>query len=367
MYHEILQSMTENRFPTSGLSAEYGAVVMDAVTHPVTLVVTHSSVEIVRETYYPDTNAQVMVYDLGLLAMMYKNKVDLSTTYGIDGARVELVVSLTEASTVPQTISKTVTIYQCDVETSGTIDSTLLLKMPLTRVTKKTTGPGRHEFISFFGSSSIKAYVVKKGTLQDEAVNVYMWEVVAETGELYRVDVSPSEIATHAGCTIDDILYYNVYTSKDAIIRYTMDHRTYPHKKTFLFRNCFGAQEAFTAIGNEQSERKWTRQFGAVKKKQTQISRDLEHKHIVNTGYITRQALESLEDMMNSDMVCLYDEFGMHDIIISEESFKVTDRRDELTAIEFTYKIASNNQLQTRYKPFVKPGVFDKTFDTTFN
>lgn len=355
--------MVENRFPTSGLSAEYGDIVIDSVAAPVVVEIRYQGTLILSEVYSPDANSKIYIREVGELAVLLIDKSDFITVNGYSGSG-GILLSISIIGTA--TINKDVTIYQSIVDFSGSLDVTLLKLIPLSRSTNKSTGVGRTEYISFYGTGTIKAYVVRKGTTSDSAAT---YDVVTYSlpEKIYNTNVSPSVIATLAGCTEADLIYYNIYISTDSIIRFTMDERNYPDKKTFVFRNCFGAQETFTCTGAEKSERKWTRSFGNIDNKQVSISRDLVNKLTANTGYLSDEDLEVLEDLLNSDQICLLDEYGLQDVVILEENFNDSSRKDELKMVEFSYRVAKNNQSGSRYKKFIKPRVFSPEFDETFN
>lgn len=356
--------MVEVRFPASGLSAEYGDIVIGNVAGTVSVEVRHSGTLILSEIYSPDADGAIAIRDLGELAILYKPEIPFSFDNGLDGTIVSLTVTLTEGA---QVIERVVAFYPSIVDFSGSLTVDLLKSIPLSRCTQKSTGVGRKEFISFYGGSAVTVYVVYKGDSGDSAATTQLSASPGANTNYYRFDVSPAVIAAMLEIAESDLVYYNVYTSTDSIIRFTMDERRYPQQRNFVFRNCFGAQENFTCTGDEISERKWTRAFGNVDNKQISLSRDLENKFTVNTGFITAEEVEVLEDLLNSDRVSLIDEYGFQDITILEESFRVTSRRDELTQIEFTYKFSQNNQFKTSYKPFRKPRIFTTEFDETFN
>ena len=355
--------MVENRFPTSGLSSEYGDIVIDSVTAPVVVEIRYQGALILSEVYSPDADSKIYIREVGELAILLIDKSDFMTQNGYTGYE-SILLNISIIGTT--TISKDVTIYQSIVDFLGSLDVTLLKQIPLSRSTNKSTGIGRTEWISFYGTGTLKAYVVRKGTTADLAAT-YNVVTYSLPEKIYNTNVSPSVIATLAGCTEADLIYYNIYVSTDSIIRFTMDERNYPDKKTFVFRNFFGAQETFTCTGSEKSERKWTRSFGNIDNKQVSISRDLVNKLTANTGYLSDEDLEVLEDMLNSDQICLLDEYGLQEVVILEENFNDTSRKDELKVIEFGYRFAKNNQSGSRYKKFIKPRIFSPEFDETFN
>ncbi|MDH6355472.1 hypothetical protein M2132_001815 [Dysgonomonas sp. PH5-45] len=351
------------RLPAEGLSADYGDIILDSVTGTVESIINIDGTEILHEVYYPDVSGMVYIRDIGSLAMTYDSVQDINLDNGLDGSRVRLDITLQEGE---QTESFQVYIYRCDAETRGTLSVPLLKQQPLSRLSKKTTGVGRREFISFYGPGQISANVIYSDTKTDQTKIILLGTIAHDDGNQYKYDVSPVIIASLCGISEADIASYSVYKSESDMIRFVMDHRSFLNKTTFLFRNIFGAQEAFTCIGDANAEKKWTRSYGNINRRQKQISRDLANTITVNTGYISIKSTEIIEDLLNSQSICLLEDGQLRDISIIEESFKVTSRRDELIAVEFKYRYSSNNQMQFR-KPANTQRVFDFTFDSSFN
>lgn len=352
--------MTETRFPDSGLSSEYGDIVISDVAAAATVTVTHAGSVILTELYTP-INGQISIKNIGNLAMLYFEPGNMLQTTGEDIDPVVLVIDIVSGST----INKTVTIYPCVVDFSGSLSTTLLQKIPLSRATKKNTAPGRKEFISFYGGVTIKVYVVYKGANSDEAVTNDLI-LLSELNKIYVVDISPSVIATLIGQSESKLVYYNVYADSDCIIRFMVSSRYQQFEKTFVFRNCFGAQETFTCTGDEIDQRKWSREYGDIDSKKIDFSRKLENSIKINTGYLSAQEVEVIEDLLNSDDICLIDEAGFQKVTILEEDFSDSSRKDELKSVSFTYRYAQHNQFKSQYKAFKKPRIYTPDFDTRF-
>lgn len=353
--------MNVARFPIEEVSADYGDIILDSVSGDVEAVITISGTEVLHEIYSPDISGMVYIRDVGSLAMMYDNVQDISLDNGLDGKFVKLDISLQEG---PETFAASVNIYRCDAETGDTLAVSTLKRMPLSRVTKKITGIGRSEYISFYGDGEIKADVVFYGNGKDDIITVTVGNITTEDGKYYRYDVSPSVIATLCSIIESDIISYTIYKSENEYISFIVDKRAFLNKNTFIFRNIFGAQETFTCTGDSNSERKWTRSYGNINRKQRQISRDMAKTITVNTGYIDEETTGLIEDLLNSQNICFLEEGVLRDVSIIEESFKVTSRKDELIAVEFKYRYSSNNQMQFRTN---KHRIFDFTFDESFN
>jgi hypothetical protein len=364
LYRKVL-IMVEIRFPNSGLSAEYGDIIFSSVTGYVLATISVGGGTVLEEKYIPDPGGIIRIMDIGDLAMVYFSNNDFSSGNDIDGEAIILSVSLLEKDAVNPVV-KSVTIYPSVVDFSGSLPTATFLSIPLSRAINKTTAYGRKEWISFYGGSTVKLYAAYRGTNSDVSKTVD-FSMLADAAKFYRLNVSPAVIATAIGCAETDLIYYNLYTSQESIIRFTMDERNYPSQKTFVFRNCFGAQESFTCIGDEKPERNWTRSFGTMHKRMVSISRNLDNKMTVSSGYISDEDIEVLEDLLNSDKVCLLDQYGFQDIIITDESFSFVDREDELKEVSFSYRFSQSNQFKTSYKAFAKPRIFTHQFDDSFN
>lgn len=358
--------MVETRFPTSGLTTEYGNIVLSSVTEKVSLEITYDSDVILEEDYYPDADGVVQIRDIGKLADMYIQNGALSLTDLEDEGSVLFAIKVTEAATPEVVITKNVTFYYTSVDFAGSISTALLLKMPLSRVTTKTTGPGRKEYVSFYGDGDVLLYAVYSDGTKDVAITLGTYAELSTPGTIYRVDVSPDVVAAEVGCSVLDLVYYNVYKDGTAIIRYKMDDRNFVNKTTFLFRNAFGAQETITFVGHEQREGKWDREYGVIDNAMVQTSRDKTDKIKVRTGYLLPGMADVIDDLLNADQVGVIENGVLYPVVILEEDFSRTSRRNEARSYEITYRYASNN-IQAKYTPLVKPGVFDETFDETFN
>lgn len=353
--------MNVARFPIEEVSADYGDIILDSVSGDVEAIITINGTEVLHEIYSPDISGMVYIRDIGSLAMMYDSIQDISLDNGLDGQYVSVGISLQEGS---ETFAASVNIYRCDAETGDTLAVTTLKRMPLSRITKKITGIGRTEFLSFYGDADILADVVYYGATKDELQTITIGNIPSDDGTFYRYDVSPSVIANICNIIESDIISYTIYKSENESISFIVDKRPFLNKNTFIFRNIFGAQETFTCTGDSNSERKWTRSYGNINRKQRQISRDMAKTITVNTGYIDEETTGLIEDLLNSQNICFLEEGVLRDVSIIEESFKVTSRKDELIAVEFKYRYSSNNQMQFRTN---KRRIFDFTFDESFN
>jgi hypothetical protein len=348
--------------PAEALSADFGDITVTGVSERLDFKVTFEQKEILQETYYPDSAGAVYIRDLALLADMYRPDDILSEDAAYISGTVTLSLEFKEGNQVQ---AKTVSLYACEVETGGTLTPAQLKNIPLSRCFNKTVSPEQTEYISFYGSGTVTLLLIHTGEGSDRS-QFMAFATLPDNGLICRLDVSPAVIAGRAGIDRTQIVYYILYKDKDFRIKFTMNSYLRPGK-TFLFSNAFGAQETFTCYGDSKNERKWTRQFGQVNRKQHQIYRTAESTSTVNSGYLTREQAETVEDLLNARQIALIDPYGWHPVVIAEEKFEVTSRPDELINIEFKYRPAAGNQLQYRFDPskyriFIRPP-FEKTYN----
>jgi hypothetical protein len=360
--------MTEIRFPDTGLTADFGDIILgDVADYIILKIKDEDSNVLIEEKYVADSYGVVTIRRSGSFADNFVSENSFSTGNSVESQIVNLTFEVYASGSTVVAISKTISFYPCTVDFSGTLNVALLKTIPLSRATEKYTVPGRKECISFYAFGGVvKLYVVRVVDGVDTGSEIDFY-TLPENGRIAVLDVSPEVIAASIGCNVSDLIYYNLYQNANSIIRYYMDDRQLEDGKTFIFRNCFNAPETITLPNAESSTRKWTRTFGQYNEKQVPISRDLENKLQVKSDFLSSDDIEVLEDLCNSKQVCLIDSQGFQDVVILEETFQVTDSPDELNQAEITYRFAQNNQFKTTYKPFRKPRIFSTEFDETFN
>lgn len=355
--------MVETRFPESGLSAEYGDIVISEVSSELIISVSYLGNWVLSEKYFPDSAGKVAFKNLGKIAESYFHSGDLSLSGGAFSSPVTFLISI-DCDAESETILKYVIIYPSFVDFRSTISVDLLKQIPLSRSTTKNTARGRKEFISFYGGVSISAYVVYKGAGKDMGTTVSLADL-EDDKKIYVLDVSPSVIATLTGKMESDLVYYNIYGSEDKIIRYDVSSRLYQFEKTFLFINCFGAQESFTCTGDEIDDRKWTREYGDFNDRKINYANELENQKKINTGYINRHECGVVEDMLNSNHIAVISGSDTEEVTILSEEFIYSSRLDEVKSVVFTYRIAKK-AITAVYVALKKPRIFTSDFNKTF-
>lgn len=347
--------------PDSGLSAVYSNVVIGSST-AIDVAVTIGSSIVLSEAYLSNSSRNILIKGLGEFAMNYFDRNDFVSSNGLDGSAVAMALKV-ESGSEPQ-LNRTITIYPCLINFWGSLTVASLKQIALSRVSKKQTGIGRSEYLSFYGGGgSVTAFVQYRSGSSVVSGTFSLYSLPSDGKSFYHVNVSPSVVANLAGCSEVSLIYYDVYKAVGSKFRFRMSERNYPFQKTFVFRNCFGAMESFTCVGEEVSDRKWEREFGVVGHKNVQVRRELESVFRISTGYLSAGEIDVVEDLLNSEQVRLVDGNMFREVVIVEEEFDITSRKDEVNAVEFSYKLIDTVEV---FPPVVAGSVRNHKFKKEF-
>ena len=174
-----------------------------------------------------------------------------------------------------------------------------------------------------------------------------------------------------AAYTVDDIIYYeaDLYADEKLIdkVHVDIDRKHYPRITHFVFYNCFGFPETLYFTGKDERTSELSASFGSILGSNLKVHTDLITSHNVNTGYINEITRDSVEDMVHSNKVYLYENGALGELVtITDVDFTEWKPRTEPLNIKLTYRIADECQRKfTRDR--LRERIFDKTFDSTFD
>lgn len=360
--------MVIDRLPNYALTSEFGNIELSSVSGYVDMEIIFESTSILNERYYPDKHGYVVIYNIGEVALNLAHLPDLSDINKSLGVfYVSLTIKLTQKNTSP--VQEIRYFHIASVNTNGTVNHDNMVITPLSLTNEKRTGVGRKEFISFFGSDErISVYAVYRSLAGDKSSTILSFAVptFSYVG-VFSFNVSPSLVASAVGCSEIDLIYYHVYRDASSVIKYVMSERMYPHLRTFAFINSFYGQETFHALEAGNYQTKFDRNIGSVTGIKRQFRPKAEKTITVDTGWIKRIELPVLEDLLTSQRVGVWENNTFVPVIIQTDSIKVSDKRDELISVEFSFQYADDRYHRFNYVKRPLAGVFDYTFDPTFN
>lgn len=184
--------------------------------------------------------------------------------------------------------------------------------------------------------------------------------VVPDT--MTRIDVSPANYILSGSVLVK----YTVTCGARSQV-YEVDNVSLESPLEVMFKNNFGVAETFATMGNLQSESKAGNNFGYIRRQYVRYDGTVLVEYTANTGILTQQQAAWIPDLfMSNDVVSVVNRGLRHRLTITDWKAKRTSDAAELPSFEFKYRLSDANQEVFVFSDAVG-GVFDQTFDQTFN
>lgn len=308
---------------------------------------------ILQETYTPDSNNQIHIFDLFSLLEPYLLEAPLCD------------FSYTCSASEEASVSKTFIVLLSQYLIHGTATD-FVTNYFLTALAgcDKVTSFGRSEVLylttGHLATGGTTIAVMVECVFVDDQNNVLKTTRPLGIATDYRInsiDASPSRF-TLSGYKL---LRYTVTAGSRRQV-YRVDHDE-PDSVGIRFRNSFGCMETFYFIGTDKIEPELTRSAAYFNGIYKTYYIDEQRKHTLSTGYIPESMYMLVDDVARSQEVYLID--GSEDIPITiVDSDTQRDTSDDgLFSFSITYIFSS--RCQNRLK--LLPEIFDDSFDDTYN
>lgn len=329
------------------------------------------------EVYYPDKDNNVKIHGLGDIALDYFYDLDIELPHTItDYTNVGYYIIISGSiynSSGEQENAFSQTFYYSKCRTSISPYEKTFLSRFSTRMVRidqlvclayhnlgqtlvlgiayKSQGKARFHRIKFFSTTTPGYFYIRYFT-----VSAIVEQLNKELDAAY---------------TVDDIIYYeaDLYADEKLIdkVHVDIDRKHYPRITHFVFYNCFGFPETLYFTGKDERTSELSASFGSILGSNLKVHTDLITSHNVNTGYINEITRDSVEDMVHSNKVYLYENGALGELVtITDVDFTEWKPRTEPLNIKLTYRIADECQRKfTRDR--LRERIFDKTFDSTFD
>ena len=322
-------------------------------------------VSVLLETYLYDVNDKIYIRNIFEVCEKYLNSDNLIQLFTYD---------LTDAG---GTVSYSFTALKCDADM--TVDAnTWTAQNFLTRTYReKRTSKSRNEYLSFlqkhsYGTLTVHFRVVYYSVDHwTEATGTLATIASAATTKITTFNASMGALVTAAGLATDtEIIQYDIWITGTGVetARYTFlpDFNQYRNLKHFVFVNCFGVLETFTATGRTDAKKTAELNMGNIDNRYRKITQDFVNEKTVNSGFLSAEEMEWIDDLILSFAIYTYTPgITGSDEEITITNFEKTDTdANELQSFSFNYRRSKNNHLQFM---IAARGIFDDTFDDTFN
>lgn len=348
----------------------------DASTE-ITFELFKAGVSILAEKYVYDSESRITIHNLTEIFEKYFDEqmtnLPSSTSFTVPGVG-PLVFSfeITEGVT---THSREFKVMRCDAEMIVE-PAEWLPKNFLTRsYRQKRTSVQWIEFLSFlqlhsFGicTKHFRLIYMLDG-VETEAIGTFGTIETAESDVVTSIYVSTGQILTAANLAkLTKCIRFEVWLTGTSFEtnRYLFMVDNTPNRtiQPFVFVNSFGVLETFTASGHTYNANKVESSFSQIDRKFRRVHNDLKIERTCNSGYLSENEMEWIDDFICSNAIGAY---NFNDLVIDEVTISEVEKNNadtnELMAFSFKYRRASNNHLQFLQ---AADGIFDKTFDNTF-
>ncbi len=297
------------------------------------------------EYYIPDADNMIYVRELDKLFLPYISKTELRTRF---------ILSVFDSSGNGEALDITVQygLAGIDIPASEFLASNFLTVLK----DEKTTALWQKEYLSLVVSEATEV-TAKVRYLSGEYVTKTLG-TINETNKVITLDVSPTLFDNP-----ENIAYY-VIIAGNRVMTYYIDSSLHPSVQ-FVFLNSFGVKETYIPGGLILRENKYENQFGSFAGKYKKYNIDLIKQYTANTGVLSENTADWLEEIFVSKDVFLLSSAGIeNEVVIEEATVKRSFAQEELPAFEFKYRLSKTNQHEYSMK---KTKIFDGTFDYTFN
>lgn len=315
-----------------------------------TFVVSVASGAVLNEVYTPDSSGTITVYDLDtlLIPKLLTEPYSKLGIYIYDGSDIKLLES-----------QVVYCLLDISIPAAEYLSGYFLTAMA---GLKKTTAYGRKEYLN---------YILSEG--ESSQVNVELHYVREDNHTSYSTESSLSSSVESGISTITFspdqfrrsgyiLLSFDV-TCGSRVQSYVMEREDIPEQVGFLFKNAFRVEDTFYCTGlltyKPEYERASALMGGLLKNYHVEEKRIYQ----ANSGYLMEDMLELADDLARADDVCLFQDDGMIPVLITESEMQRTNADDELYNITITYRATR----KYRRKFVSLDGIFDNTFDETFN
>lgn len=329
-----------------GTNAGSGRLVM-------TLTHNGSSMNILDETYYADSDGTVTLYDLSSLLEPYARQY------------LEVVVncSFTDSAGTASVTPVTVLFSMADVDMPAeTFVNTHFLSI---LNGEKMTAMGREERLYMYGTGTVTVSAYIQMASGEFVTSADELSPIQTTGNIRQYDVSPSEVESVLGLVGGKILSYDVECGMRSQ-RFVMTEDSVPPAPSLLFTNSFGCQEFIHCVGTHKKDSKYDRQSTRIHGKLRNYRITENRQFVANTGWLNEAMADWADELFRSEEVYLWvDDTVGRQVVISESKSEITNDDDNMPAFEFTYGYAQ--RIHNVLQPSHAGRIFDNTFDATFN
>ncbi|HEY6913149.1 MAG TPA: hypothetical protein VI413_00620 [Paludibacter sp.] len=333
-----------------------------------TLELLIDGISVISEKYVFDTTGEIRIRNIG----------DIVEKYFTD-SKLILPVSFSLTDEVNPAYTIPFQALKCESDMIVEASSWTATNFLTRAYREKRTSKSNNEYLSFLHRSTYGFCLLRyrivyllngiitelTGFVNSELIGI------AAADKITTFNASAVTILTYAGLAPEtEVIQYDLWiTGLDfEMNKYTflVDYSVYRNKKYFVFINSFGVLETFTGTGQTDTKKTPEYSLGNIKNHYRKLTQDFVAEKTAYSGFLSDVEMEWIDDLLISYDVALYTPgvTGAAEEITFTTVEKTDTEANVLQAFSFSYRRADNNNLQFTN---AAKGVFDNTFDETFN
>ena len=331
---------------------------------------------ILQENYKFDVDGYITVRRLDEIVSTYLSaeKTVISENVITTGLIVDFSFSLNELA------DNTFSVLRCEADMPTELNAETFVKNNfLTRLPReKRTATNLNEYLSYVHLATYSSVMLHYKAVYNlegvrtEKTGTFATIPVQAADCFVTFNASLAKIRTIAALPDEYIYQYDLWFTETSeslesnVFTFMVMDVYYRNRKHFVFENSFGVLETFTATGRSENKKTVEINLANIQGRYRKTTQDFVAETTVNSGLLSAEEMDWLDDLLLSYNVALYTPgvSGADEEITLTGSDKVDTEANELQAFTFSYRRAKNNHLQFTA---AARGIFDTTFDTTFN
>ena len=320
---------------------------------------------ILTESYVYDVDGTIRIRNLGEIVEKYFTTSTLLLGFSY---------TITEGITV-HTVG--FTVLKCEADMTVTADAWTAINFLTRAYREKRTSKSRNEYLSFLQKASYGLVTVNfkvvylLNSVLTELTGVLTTLAASVSSQVTTFNASLGAVTSAAALAADtEILQVDMWCTgtgfEMAKYTYLIDDSNYRDRKYFVYTNCFGVLETYTATGRTDNKKTAEYNLGNIDNHYRKITQDFVAEKTLNSGHLSETEMEWIDDLLLSYNIATYTPgiSGADDDITLTAIEKTDSDANELQSFTYTYRRAKNNHVQFTN---AARGIFDATFDATFN
>lgn len=330
---------------------------------------------ILSENYLFSADHKLRIRNIYEIIEMYFSSDSEISEPGTTNIASALALDFTIKITSPITHLFNFTVLKCDANLPFPAGTWTQNNFLTRKYLEKRTAITRNEYLSFllkpeYGATALKYTIYYElggqqimGNLSETAAPTQPYSVATFNCSLYR-------ILKHANLpNYTKVFQYDIWITGTGLetSKYTfmVDNVDYRNTKSFVFTNCFGVLESFTATGTSEVSKNVEYNLANIENHYRKITQNFYAEKNCNSGFLWETETDWLDDFIRSYNVLQYSQ----DIELNEEITlvsvdKIDSEANTLQWFKFSYRKANNLHLTfANAAKNISQFMFDSTFE----